>query len=111
MELRCPTDAGLDPELLDEAWQIVIDGAGQGAYGGAVALVACQGAPVLHRATGWAVKEPQSIAMSEATIFDLASLTKVVATLPSILRLVEQNGIGLDQPVGGGVIGVRHRWS
>ena len=33
------------------------------------------------------------------TVFDLASLTKVVATLPTVLRLVDQGEIGLDDTV------------
>ena len=34
------------------------------------------------------------------TIFDLASLTKVTATLPSILSLIADGRLGLDAPVG-----------
>ncbi|NUR28628.1 MAG: beta-lactamase family protein [Catenulispora sp.] len=33
------------------------------------------------------------------TVYDLASLTKVAATLPLVLRLVEEGEIGLDDPV------------
>jgi CubicO group peptidase (beta-lactamase class C family) len=38
--------------------------------------------------------------MTADTVFDLASLTKVVATLPVVLRLAGRGEIGLDQPVG-----------
>jgi serine-type D-Ala-D-Ala carboxypeptidase len=37
--------------------------------------------------------------MSADTIFDLASLTKVVGTLPCVLRLVAAGELGLDDPV------------
>jgi CubicO group peptidase (beta-lactamase class C family) len=37
--------------------------------------------------------------MTADTVFDLASLTKVVATLPIVLRLAGRGEIGLDQPV------------
>jgi CubicO group peptidase (beta-lactamase class C family) len=37
--------------------------------------------------------------MSPDTIFDLASLTKVVGTLPCVLRLIAAGEIGLDDPV------------
>jgi serine-type D-Ala-D-Ala carboxypeptidase len=37
--------------------------------------------------------------MTADTIFDLASLTKVVGTLPCALRLVAAGEIGLDDPV------------
>ena len=42
-----------------------------------------------HRAYGWRVVTPVVEEMTEETIFDVASLTKVVATTPSIMRLVE----------------------
>ena len=51
------------------------------------------------RATGHAVIEPERVAMREGTVFDLASLTKVVFTTTAILRLVEQGRIGLDDPL------------
>ena len=37
--------------------------------------------------------------MTVDTIFDLASLTKVVATTPSVMRLVEYGQVRLDEPV------------
>ncbi|MBL8588134.1 MAG: beta-lactamase family protein, partial [Methylobacteriaceae bacterium] len=42
---------------------------------------------------------PTPAAMTADTIFDLASLTKVVFTTTAILRLVEQGAIGLDDPL------------
>ena len=50
-------------------------------------------------AAGHAVLEPERVAMREGTVFDLASLTKVVFTTTAILRLVEQGWIGLDDPL------------
>lgn len=41
----------------------------------------------------------KKIKMSKDTIFDLASLTKVTATLPAILLLLEDGVIDLDDPV------------
>ena len=37
--------------------------------------------------------------MTPGTLFDLASLTKVMATLPAVLRLVEMGEIRLDDPL------------
>jgi len=42
---------------------------------------------------------PASEEMTEDTIFDAASLTKVLATTPSIMQLIEQSKIELDAPV------------
>jgi CubicO group peptidase (beta-lactamase class C family) len=49
---------------------------------------------------GSAQLEPAKIAMRRETVFDLASLTKVIFTTTAILRLVEQGRITLDQPLG-----------
>ncbi len=97
-----PSDLGFDPERLDQAWLSLEEGARAHEYGGAVALVARHGEIVLHRATGWAVREPedQRSIMAVDEIFDLASLTKVTATLPSILTLIADGKLDLDQPVG-----------
>ena len=37
--------------------------------------------------------------MTADTIFDLASLTKVIATAPSVMKLVEAGKLRLDDPV------------
>jgi CubicO group peptidase (beta-lactamase class C family) len=48
---------------------------------------------------GLAQREPTQVAMQRKTVFDLASLTKVIFTTNAILRLVEQTRLGLDQPL------------
>src|SRR5262245_65538972 len=67
---------------------------------GAVVLVG-QGDRVLYRsAMGSRALVPAVEPMTVDTIFDLASLTKVVATMPSVLLLWEQGRIDLDAPLG-----------
>lgn len=48
---------------------------------------------------GLAVSRPERIAMARETIFDLASLTKPLATAAATLRLVEDGAVALDDPV------------
>ena len=63
---------------------------------GAVFL-AGKGKDVLfHKAYGCAQWEPEELPMTEETRFDLASLTKVTATWPSIVRLLEKRVIRLE---------------
>jgi uncharacterized protein YbbC (DUF1343 family)/CubicO group peptidase (beta-lactamase class C family) len=57
------------------------------------------GGEVYHRAYGNRAVEPAIEAMSEDTIFDAASITKVVATAPSIWLLIERGKVALDTPV------------
>ena len=53
-----------------------------------------------HWAQGQRAVVPVTEVMTEDTIFDAASLTKVVATLPSILLLMEQGKVDLESPIG-----------
>jgi CubicO group peptidase (beta-lactamase class C family) len=48
---------------------------------------------------GVAVHKPERIAMARDTIFDLASLTKPIATATSLLLLVAEGRVDLDDPV------------
>src|SRR5213595_1625239 len=63
---------------------------------GAVVLVARHGKIVWRKAYGARAVEPQREAMTLDTIFDLASLTKVVATTTSIMMLIEQGKVRLS---------------
>ena len=53
----------------------------------------------VHGASGWQTKVPSAEQASEQTIFDVASLTKVLATTPCIMRLVEKKKLTLESPV------------
>jgi uncharacterized protein YbbC (DUF1343 family)/CubicO group peptidase (beta-lactamase class C family) len=62
---------------------------------GAVVLVARHGRIVWRKAYGARAVEPSREAMTTDTIFDLASLTKVIATTTSVMMLVEQGKVRL----------------
>ncbi len=66
---------------------------------GAVVLAARNGRVIWRKAYGARVVEPKREPMSLDTIFDVASLTKVVATATSIMILVERGKIRLADPV------------
>lgn len=66
---------------------------------GAVVLVARKGRIVYREAFGDRAIEPQREPMTVDTIFDLASLTKVVATATAIMILVERGKVSLADPV------------
>lgn len=63
--------------------------------GGVLGILHPDGHRTLH-AEGLAQREPNEIPMREDTIFDLASLTKVIFTTPAILKHVEADRIALD---------------
>src|SRR5947209_14193961 len=65
---------------------------------GAVVLVARRGGVVWRKAYGSRAIVPQREAMTADTIFDLASLTKIVATATSVMILVERGKLRLGDP-------------
>jgi uncharacterized protein YbbC (DUF1343 family)/CubicO group peptidase (beta-lactamase class C family) len=66
---------------------------------GAVLVVGHGGKIVHQKAFGLRATSPRAEAMTLDTVFDLASLTKVVATTPSVMRLIQYGQVRLDEPV------------
>jgi uncharacterized protein YbbC (DUF1343 family)/CubicO group peptidase (beta-lactamase class C family) len=66
---------------------------------GAVVLVGRQGKVVWRKAYGNRALESAPEAMTVDTVFDLASLTKIVATATSVMILVERGLVRLGDPV------------
>ena len=66
---------------------------------GAVVVVGQNGKVVYRKAFGHRAVVPRELPMNVHTIFDMASVTKVVATTTAIMQLVEQGKIVLSAPV------------
>ena len=66
---------------------------------GAVLIVGHDGQVAYRKAYGMRSAEPTRSAMTVDTIFDIASLTKVVATTTAAMQLMEQGKIRLNDPV------------
>jgi CubicO group peptidase (beta-lactamase class C family) len=66
---------------------------------GAVILIGTARHTLYRQAIGNRLTKPAPEPMRVDTIFDLASLTKVVATTPAVMQLVEQKKLALDAPV------------
>lgn len=82
--------------LMDEAFERAI---AKGEVPGGVVLVG-RGDDVLHeKAYGLLARVPEAEPARIGTIYDLASLTKVVATTPAIMCLVERGLLALSDPV------------
>jgi uncharacterized protein YbbC (DUF1343 family)/CubicO group peptidase (beta-lactamase class C family) len=66
---------------------------------GAVLLVWHNGQVIYRKAFGNRALEPRREAMTLDTIFDIASLTKVVATTTAVMQLVQRGEVRLNDPV------------
>jgi CubicO group peptidase (beta-lactamase class C family) len=74
-------------------------GVEQGVFPGAVLLVEHKGRRVHHAAYGHACLVPEREPATVDTIYDLASLTKPIATVTAAALLVADGRLGLDDPL------------
>ncbi|MBE9580062.1 MAG: serine hydrolase [Proteobacteria bacterium] len=79
-------------------------GVDEGVFPGAVLLVAREGNILFLEAFGHARLLPER-PMTTDTVFDLASLTKPLATAVSVMLLIQQGRVDLDPPLGTAVAG------
>ena len=78
----------------------VLDGIRQGAYPGAALVVGRRDTVLFAKGYGHLTWSATSRAVDpESTMYDLASLTKVIATTPALMLLVERGRVRLDAPV------------
>jgi len=71
----------------------------EGQIPGAVLLVGHDGRVIYRKAYGLRALEPRREVMTLDTVFDLASLTKVIVTTTAVMQLVEQGKVRLNDPV------------
>jgi CubicO group peptidase (beta-lactamase class C family) len=83
---------------LDEVINQAIE---QGRMPGAVLLVGHEGKVVYRKAYGKRALVPRPEAMTLDTVFDCASLTKVVATTSSLMKLFEEGRFRLGDKITG----------
>ena len=99
LPMASPATVGMSSEKLSEIDRVVTQEIAQGRLPGAVILVGRRGRIVWRRAYGARALVPRREPMTVDTIFDLASLTKVVATATSIMILVERGQVRLSDPL------------
>src|SRR5579875_4138661 len=78
---------------------IINEAVDTGLIPGGVLVIGHNGQVIYQKAYGSRALIPQREPMTTDTIFDAASLTKVVATTPSIMKLFEAGKIRIDDPV------------
>ncbi|HEX8458892.1 MAG TPA: exo-beta-N-acetylmuramidase NamZ domain-containing protein [Pyrinomonadaceae bacterium] len=94
-----PASVGMSAERLARIDAAVEEAIARKETPGAVVLVGRRGRVVWRKAYGARAVEPARETMTNDTIFDAASLTKVVATATSIMILVERGQVRLSDPL------------
>lgn len=97
---KAPDAVGMSASRLESIDRVVQRGIKAGGYPGAAVVVGRKGAAVWERGFGKLSWETSSSAVdAEHTIYDIASLSKVVGTTTAIMVLYDEKKVDLDAPV------------
>lgn len=98
LKYTVPEDAGVNSDNLREIDNITAEAIAARAAPGMVVLVAKDGKVIFNKAYGTHTYGGPPDKVTD--IFDLASITKITATTPMVMRLAEQNKLKLDTNIG-----------
>ncbi len=90
-----PLSASMDPDILDGIDEIAREAIEKGATPGLQVLVARRGKVVYNKSYGYQTYA-QKLVVTDETIYDLASVTKVMSTLQGVMFMNEKGIIDLD---------------
>src|SRR6059058_803133 len=100
LPVKSPTEVGMSTSRLSAIERVVERGIRAGGYPGASVVVGRKGAAVFEKGFGrlsWS--DSSTLVDAQRTIYDVASLSKVVGTTTAIMILYDEKKIGLDDPV------------
>ncbi|MDD2247048.1 MAG: glycoside hydrolase family 3 N-terminal domain-containing protein [Proteiniphilum sp.] len=93
-----PEEVGIPSERLARIESIALEGIRQKAYPGCQILVAKDGVVIYEKEFG-KYDYGNGPAVTDETVYDLASVTKATATLPAIMKLYDEKKIRLLDPI------------
>nr|WP_299382398.1 serine hydrolase domain-containing protein [Allomuricauda sp.] len=98
LEQNSLSQAGLDSMLVNQQVDSLMQlGIREQAFPGAQILIAKDNKVIFHKAYGYHTYDSvQKVALDD--IYDLASVTKITAPLPALIKLVDENKLDLDAP-------------
>lgn len=96
---RAPAAVGMSATRLERINHIMARAIKAGGFPGGAVVVGRRGAAAVEKGFGTLGWSDKSKVVPERTIYDLASLTKVVATTTAIMILYDQGKVKLDEPV------------
>ena len=97
--LSSPPDLARQDKQFAQAFALIHKGIAERAFPGAALAVTHHGALVASRGFGRFTYDDDALEVRAETIFDVASVTKVVATTAVAMLLYERGTLSLDEPV------------
>jgi CubicO group peptidase (beta-lactamase class C family) len=99
LRLRSPAEMGMSPERLDNISRVINRGIAAGGFPGAAVIVGRRGAVVYERGFGELTWGNGARVSTDSSIYDLASLTKVVGTTTAAMVLFDEGKLDLNAKV------------
>jgi len=93
-----PEEVGLDSKTLEQIESIAREAIDSGATPGSNVLIVKDGKVIYEQSSGWLTYQ-NKIPVTENTIYDLASVTKVSATLQTVMFMYERGLIDVNKKV------------
>lgn len=100
-----PAERGMDPALTDSIDALMAEAISSGAIPGAQVLIAHGGDVVLDKTYGKLTKGGADV--DPFTVYDLASVSKAIGTLPGVMAAVDRGLIDIDRPAADYIPGLR----
>jgi beta-glucosidase-like glycosyl hydrolase/CubicO group peptidase (beta-lactamase class C family) len=91
-----PEEIGFSRESLARIDSIVKDGIKQKAYPGCQVFIAQYGKVIYQKSYGYFTYD-SSHAVKNDDLYDIASVTKIMATVPSVMKMTEEKQINVDE--------------
>jgi beta-glucosidase-like glycosyl hydrolase/CubicO group peptidase (beta-lactamase class C family) len=100
LELIMPEEIGIEHSPLSLIDTIIQEGLNAKAIPGCQVIVAYQGKTIYQKSFGKMSYDSMANAVQNHTLYDLASLTKMLSTTLAIMKLYEDKAIGLNDKLG-----------
>ncbi len=99
LRVDAPESVGMIPDSIATIDAIMQQAINEKVFPGGVVAVVKDGVLIHHKAYGRHTYEPDARPYQSDDLFDLASLTKVIATTTSVMRLVDQGKLSVNDRV------------
>lgn len=95
LQYGTPESVGMNSHKLRKIDSLAMKGIREGMFPGAQILVARKGKVVYQKNFGYH-EYSKELKVTDSTVYDLASLTKILASLPLVMELVNKNELSLE---------------
>ena len=99
LALASPSSVGMSSALPARLDSILVAAIADRATPGAAVAIGRNGRLVVDRGWGWIDWRGDATAVSDSTLYDMASLTKVIATTTAAMLLEEEGKLDIERPV------------